>query len=400
MSQNNSKFIGAVFLVSGTSIGAGMLAQPVAASLIGFIPSTMMMIVAWVFMTSIALILLEVCLWMKQDTHIISMAEQFLGPVGKIVSWVAYLFIAYLSLAAYVLGTGNILKTSLINLLPGTFPDWALYALFIFIFGIVIEVGTKAVGRINSFLFAGLVLSYFFIVWVGVGGIELEKLAIFDFSQSYFIIPLFITSFSFQIIVPSLATYLDRNRAQLRLALVLGTTLSLVIYLLWNAIVLGQLTPGAIDELALGYQEGFLPINALSGEIKSWYNIFVNVFAFFALSTSFIGLSWGLFDFLADGLKVVKAGKNRLGLWLLVMLPPYIFALSYPRGFVAALETTGAFGDTILNGIIPILMFWIGCYRLNKSTQSNILKNRVVLGLLIAFSLIVIGLEAVYQFGS
>jgi len=326
------------------------------------------------------------------------MASEFLGTPGKVVAWIVYLFIAYLSLAAYILGGGDIFKTIINNLTNIDLPNWLLYAFFIALFGIVIEISAKAVGKINSLLFTGLVISYIFIVLIGLRGIDVHNLETANFEKAYFIIPLFLTSFSFQMIIPSLANYLNRDRFYLRTAIILGTSLSFIIYFLWNGIVFGHLPAGAAQNLAQAYADGQLPISSFSGSEKTYFYFAIHIFAFFALVTSFIGISWGLFDFLADGLNVIKAGKNRLGLWLLVMTPPYIFSLSYPRGFVGALETTGGFGDTILNGLIPILMFWIGCYSLKKSSKSILLKNRFFLSALITFALMVIALEAVNQF--
>ena len=399
MTNQKPSIVGAIFLVSGTSVGAGMLAQPVAASLIGFIPSTLMMFVAWAFMTSTALILLEVSLWMKQDSHIISMASQILGPTGKWVAWIIYLFIAYLSLAAYISGGGDIFKVAISNFTSVLLPDWLICSLFVFVFGIVIELGTKTVGKLNTILFCGLVVSYIFIISLGAPGIKADNLLQANFDHAYFILPLFLTSFSFQMIVPSLATYLNRDRSRLRLAILIGTSLSFLIYLLWNIVVLGHLSIGTGSDLAAAYAKGSPPISVLGGSSEqAWFGTAIQIFAFFALVTSFIGLAWGLFDFLADGFAIKKAGKNRIGLWLLVMFPPLLLALSYPRGFIGALETTGGFGDTILNGILPVLMFWIGCYKYKKLSESYFLKNRTYLCLLVLFAFLVIALEAIHQF--
>src|SRR5689334_14001661 len=126
MTQNSPKpsLIHAVFLVSGTSIGAGMLAQPVASSMMGFLPSTFMMLVSWAFMAATALILVEVCLWMPEGSHVISMANHFLGKPGKAVAWLMYLFMAYLSLTAYISGGGDLLKNASAHLGLFSVPNW------------------------------------------------------------------------------------------------------------------------------------------------------------------------------------------------------------------------------------------------------------------------------------
>lgn len=402
MSQTKAKspsLLGAIFLVSGTSIGAGMLAQPVAASLIGFIPSTLMMLIAWGFMVSTALILLEVALWMNKDTHIISMSSAMLGTAGKSVAWVIYLFIAYLSLTAYISGGGDVIGTASQNIGLGDFPEWVRCVFFVVFFGFVIEIGSNAVGKLNTILFVGLVVSYLLIVALGTEGIEPNNLLVMNFDKVYFILPLLLTSFSFQMIIPSLATYLDRDAKRLRIAIIVGTLLSFVIYTIWNAIVLGHISPTSGSSLAEAYAQGTPPIGALSQTEKQWFNLAVNYFAFFAIVTSFIGIAWGLFDFLADGLKVPKIGFNRVKLWLLVIVPPLLLALTYPRGFIGALESTGGFGDTILNGIIPVLMFWIGTRYLNKKTTLCLVGNRFYLICLLIFAAAVIVLEFSRQVG-
>ena len=231
---------------------------------------------------------------MKQDSHIISMATQFLGPIGKWLAWIIYLFIAYLSLAAYISGGGDLFKVAIFNFTSISLPNWLICSLFVLVFGIVIELGTKIVGKVNTILFCGLVVSYVCIIGLGAPGISINNLLEANFDHAYFILPLFLTSFSFQMIVPSLATYLNRDRARLRFAILAGTSLSFLVYLLWNIVVLGHLPIGTGSDLAAAYAQGSPPISALgSSSEQAWFGTAINIFAFFALVTSFIGLAWG-----------------------------------------------------------------------------------------------------------
>ena len=42
------------------------------------------------------------------------------------------------------------------------------------------------------------------------------------------------------------------------------------------------------------------------------------------------------------------------------MFPPLVVSQFWQHGFIGALETTGGYGDAILNGIIPVLVFITG----------------------------------------
>jgi tyrosine-specific transport protein len=48
----------------------------------------------------------------------------------------------------------------------------------------------------------------------------------------------------------------------------------------------------------------------------------------------------------------------------LIAVPVIICATNFERIFYLAFETTGGFGDPIINGIFPVLMVWMGRYRL------------------------------------
>ena len=109
-SVGKGSVISAMFLVAGTCIGGGMLALPVATGISGFMPSSLVMIVCWLAMTSSALFLLEVSLWMKEGAHIITMSSTILGPVGRVISWCLYLFISYASIIAYSAAGGLLIS--------------------------------------------------------------------------------------------------------------------------------------------------------------------------------------------------------------------------------------------------------------------------------------------------
>ena len=106
--------IGGTLLVAGTTIGVGMLALPVATGSAGFFPSFVTYIVCWLFMLATGLAIVEVNLSMPKDTSFISMAERVLGPIGKNIFWVAYLFLFTSVMIAHVAGGGEILQYHLL----------------------------------------------------------------------------------------------------------------------------------------------------------------------------------------------------------------------------------------------------------------------------------------------
>src|SRR6185312_7831661 len=118
-------------------------------------------------MTATALLLLEASLWMEEGAHVITISSKLLGNWGKAVSWVLYLFIGYASLVAYTAGGGD----QMINAIQhhtgfSLNKEWGA-AIFIILFGIVIDMGSAVVGRVNTILFSGMIIAYLLLVGMG-----------------------------------------------------------------------------------------------------------------------------------------------------------------------------------------------------------------------------------------
>ena len=58
--MTKSKVLGSTLIIAGTTIGAGMLALPLASAGIGFSTSLMIMIALWALMAYTALLMIEV----------------------------------------------------------------------------------------------------------------------------------------------------------------------------------------------------------------------------------------------------------------------------------------------------------------------------------------------------
>lgn len=394
--------ISAMFLVAGTCIGGGMLALPVATGISGFLPSIAIMLVCWAAMTITALLLVEVSLWIKEDAHLITMTSKILKTPGKIVSWCLYLFICYASLVAYTAGGGIQVATAFSDYFNiGIHKDVGAI-IFILVFGGVIYLGSRIVGRVNAVLFVAMVAAYFALVVMGTSEVKGSLLAQRQWAGSLLAVPLLLTSFSFQTMVPSLTPYLKRNIKALRIAIVGGTTIALIIYAVWQCLILGIVPVEGKNGLAEALARGEPATQFLREHVEGkWIANIAEYFAFFAIVTSFLGIALGLFDFLADGLKIKKKGGGKLLLGLLIVVPTVIFATQFERIFLVAIETSGGFGDSILNGIIPVMMVWLGRYhmRLSEGATFRFPGGRVLLFLVSAFFLFTLLLEIRLQTG-
>lgn len=378
--------ISATFLIAGTCIGGGMLALPVATGINGFVPSIAVMFICFLAMTATALMLAEVSLWMKDEVHVNTMATRLLGNWIKIVVWILFLFISYASIVGYTAGAG-IQITSFFEHYAGLSISKDLGSLlFILIFGSVFYAGSLLVGRINSVLFVGMLIAYFGIVMMGVDEIKPSLILRREWPGSLLALPLLLTAFSFQTMVPSLTPYLNRDRNALRLAIIGGTSIAFIIYLIWQLVILGIVPVEGPSGLKEALIRGEPATQFLREHVEGrWLVPFAEYFAFFAIATSFMGIALGLFDFLADGLKIKKQGFGKIILTLLVIIPTFVIAIKFERIFMIALDATGGYGDTILNGLIPVAMLWIGRYRLGYRNNTLFPGGKFLLVIIFCF---------------
>jgi hypothetical protein len=109
---------GAIALVAGTTVGAGMLALPAVCQSSGFVPSTTALVVCWCYMLATGFLVLEVNVSVMRETgskgaSIVTMADRTLGVNGVRFAWCAYVFIHYALLVAYIARAGELIGNAL-----------------------------------------------------------------------------------------------------------------------------------------------------------------------------------------------------------------------------------------------------------------------------------------------
>lgn len=370
--EKKGSIFGGILLVAGCCIGAGMLGLPVLSAAAGFKPSLVTFFVCWLYMLCTGLLLLEVNLSYGQNVSIVTMAEKTLGPIGKAVSWFVYLYLFYSLMVAYMAASGS-LVTDFIEQISGYKAHFSMGSLmFCALFGILIYLGTRAVDWFNRILMLGLILAYAILIVMGAKYVDPSLLKHSDWSASTLVVPAVIISFGFHNMVPSLTNYMHGRIKPLIAILAIGSVIPLFIYLVWEWLILGLVpTSGFVEAL----DQGEIATQALRTAVgTSWITDVAEIFAFFAIITSFLSVALSFVDFLADGLNIKKTTLGKVFLIGLVLVPPFIFAILHPTIFLMALNYAGGYGAVVLFGILPALMVWKVRY------QERLLSPRIVPG--------------------
>jgi tyrosine-specific transport protein len=374
-------FLGAL-LVGGTALGAGMLALPLATAGAGLFPSWIVYFLTWLFSIATGLLFVEIGLWLPRNANIVSMSKTLLGNQGKWIAWALYIFLFYSLTVAYIAGGGRFVS----NFLNLKASSEIGILLFVSIFGLVVYLGTRIAGKVNAVLMGGLILSYLGFVVFGLEKIKFSMIQLFGSKGAILGFPVIFTSFSYQGTVPTLLEYLKRDVKKTKSAIIFGTSIPFVAYIIWDLIIKGIIPVEGANGLIAAREAGISAVEPLKFFLSN-SNIAVigSFFAFFALTTSFIGVTLGLFDFLIDSLNLDRTLSNKSFLALLVFVPPTFIAFLNPKIFVSALGYAGGFGCALLLGFMPIWMVWVGRYKKKFPNQQIVLPGgkALLVGLLV-----------------
>ena len=352
-----NKTVGSTLLVAGTMIGAGMLAMPLTSAGIGFGFTLVLLLGLWALLTFSALLFVELYQTAESDAGIGTLAEQYFGKAGRIIATAVLIIFLYALIAAYISGGGSLLK----DLLPESFGDKVSILLFTVIFGSFIVIGTHSVDKINRVLFFVMLAAFAVVLSLMLPEIKFDNLMATPIDNALIISasPVFFTAFGFHGSIPSLNKYLDGNVKALRISILAGSAITLCAYILWQMSTHGLLTQNEFlqilkeDATLNGLVKATLAItgsNMIAGAVK--------LFSTLALVTSFLGVGLGLLECIEDLLKrSFNISAGRISLSLMTFIPPLVFALFYPEGFILALGYAGqmfAFYAVVL----PVSLVW------------------------------------------
>jgi tyrosine-specific transport protein len=360
-----------------------MLALPVATASGGFIPAVFVHLICWAFMLSTGLLILEACIWMPRGANLITLSSRLLGKWGKTSCWILYLFLFSCLMVAHIAGGGGVVS----DLSSGTLPHWLGTVIYVLVFSPVVYFGALWVDRLNLILIAGVAITYLVFAASSAGYVVPSYLTRMNWEKIWWALPVIFTAFGYQILIPTLFNYMNRNVPKVRLALILGTTIPLLMYIIWEFLILGIVPLEGNGGLLEALKKGQNAVTPLGNYIHNPTLLEVGrLFAFFAMTTSFLGISIAFIDFLLDGLKLSRKGAPKITVCALIFLIPLALTLTDPHLFIAALGVAGGIGVALLLGALPVMMVWAGRYRQGYSlTHQQLPGGKVTLSLLLIF---------------
>lgn len=371
MNTNKKKapsLLGGAMIIAGGTIGAGMLANPTSTAGVWFLGSLVILMYTWFCMTSSGLMLLEANLHYPTGSSFDTIVKDLLGKGWNLLNGLSVAFVLYILTYAYITSGGGLTETFINQIMSSEQSAVEIgrtsgSLIFCLVLAAFVWFSTKAVDRFSVILMAGMVIAFFLSVSGLLSSVKTEVLFnhIAQSEQQYLpyalvALPVCLVSFGFHQNVPSLVKYYNRDSGLVVKAIFIGTLLALGIYILWQLAVQGNLPrtefapviekDGDIAVL-LGALNNYLPTDYIAAVLR--------FFAYLAIASSFLGVTLGLFDYLADLFKFDDSAMGRTKTALVTFLPPLLFSLQFPYGFVIAIGYAGL-AATIWAVIVPALL--------------------------------------------
>ncbi len=311
----------AVFMITGMTIGAGILAIPYTVAQVGLPIGLFYIVGLGTLMLFLNLMIGEIAINTNEQLQLVGFAGKYLGKTAKYFLTLVFLTSAFGSLLVYIIGEGTTLST----LFGGSAVFWSIF--FWSVGSLIIWGGLKRIKIIDKF--------FGVIIMAIIVGLSLFLLPKFDVAQLFYfnggklLFPIGVILFALNgtSAIAEAHALLPNRAKDFRRALIIGTLIPITLYILFAVAVVGFTGQSTTEIATVG----------LGAALGPTVSFFANLFAMLAMCTGFIGLG--------TALRETLVWDHKLSDWsavLLIAAVPLVFFLLGFRSFILILDVIGS----------------------------------------------------------
>lgn len=380
--MRNSAFYEAIATLTGTIIGAGVLAIPYAISKAGFLAGLVNLAVLASASMLIYLYVGETVLRTKGNYQLSGYARKYLGKLGGMLMAFTMVFGIYGALIAYIIGVGKtfaaLFSMQTIHFLAFSFSAELFFSILFFVFAsAIVYLGLKMVG-ISELIMGSIVI----VLLVAVSFLAIPKMNIANlasFSALKIFVPYGAVLFALSgaVAIPEIKEQLSQNRKLLKKAILIGVSIPIILYFLFSLATVG----------VCGIKTTELATICLGNKLGEIVFLLGNFFAILAMSTSFLSLGFGLKEMYHYDYKI-----KHIVSWALVCLIPLFFFFLLLRfipqdTFFKTISLSGGVTMT-LEGLLIVLMHRKAKKHGDRKPEYSIKASKIVSAVLIIIFLL------------
>lgn len=365
--HSSGSVVSAAASVAGATLGAGILALPIATASTGFLPSAFGLTTSWVYMTMSGLLLAELTLNRygstgKPGVGILDLIQNSLGKQWNLIGVGAYIFLHYAVIVACIAQGGNNIAMAFsslgLNDLLSSVPGYGQLMLAGGLGTVLYRADKPSVEKAKNILAVGVAITFLVTIWSGIGTTNFGSLI--DPTNQHpeeilNCLPIAFLCFVYQSVVPTIVSELEGDRNKISKAIVTGTAIPYFMLLAWNAVMIGNLNGMDLTDVD--------PLLLLqSVETFGTFGALVTVFSTLAIVSTLVRFSSELLNALSSTLNISLDGndnnKEKASLYAIALIPPLLLSLKNSDIFDSALDFGGAFGVSALYLVLPPIMTW------------------------------------------
>ena len=245
MKKGFFEFWGAVAILTGTIIGAGVLAIPYAMMKAGFLTGLLSLVILSIASVLTYLYIGEIVLRTKKKHQLTGYSQKYLGTEGRRLMAFSMVFGNYGALIAYLIGIGRSF-TSLFGIQNISFNLFGvivttdiIFTLLFFIFGsAIVYYGIKRVEE-SEFMMMGVVIFILLLLTLlAFFHFNLNNVLLFDFSKVFIPYGVILFALAGAVAVPEMREGLKNGR-NFKKAILTGSLIPVVLYFLFSLSVVG-----------------------------------------------------------------------------------------------------------------------------------------------------------------
>lgn len=333
-----------VFVIVGCGIGSGALGTAYGARLGGFPIIAFWLIVSGILTLASMYYVAESTLRTRTMMQLPGLAEKYVGPIGRILVFLAVVINSLSCLIAYVNGSGDTIAA-----LTGI-PRIVSILIFVLPAALVTYKGLKAVGKITTHMTVIMIGTIVVLTVASILSKDAHWVRLGRQNWTY-AIPMFnIAAFSYigQYLVPDLARGSAHNPKQLAPAMLKG---QIIVMILLIMVPLGTFLVADPQDFA---QVATITWGQAIGQ---WAFFTANLFALLGMFTSFLPITQTLISNVVDFFKFDSDvnPKVRIPIMLVGIGVPFFLGATKMVTFIDALYFSGTFAAAIM-AILPVFM--------------------------------------------
>ncbi len=362
----------------GTIVGAGILAMPYAIAKVGFLYGFLLIIALGAVILHLNLFTGEIVLRTRGQHQLTGYVEKYLGSWGKRVMTFSLVFSIYGALTAYLIGQGESFRA-----IFGGEP--IIYMIAFFAIGaFIVSRGIKATGRAELILIIALIIIVAVIGLFSLDKIDPQRYT--GFNPAFVFLPYGVILFAFMGIaaIPELQEELEQEKHKMKKAIIIGSIVPVVLYLVFTVVVVGIVGVNDFELLEPNQRIATIALGLYSHPLLG---VLANLMAILSMTTSFLALATAMTE-----MYVFDFGLRRNVALALTLIVPALLAFFDLTTFIVAVGMTGAIAGG-LDGILIMLTYWKAKTEGEREPEYSMPAHKV-LGTLI---LIVFALGIIYQ---